>query len=89
MPRRDGTGPMGFGEKTGNGLGPCIGVNAVKGATFIAGLGLGCRRGFGRRLGRNIQVNRFSKTAQKAFLQEQKHQLQNRMRILNNQLEGL
>lgn len=38
MPRRDGTGPMGFGPMSGRGLGLCSGVNMVGRGV---GLGLG------------------------------------------------
>ncbi len=38
MPARDGTGPLGYGPRTGWGLGPC-------------GRGFGFRRGFGRGFG--------------------------------------
>ena len=51
MPGRNGTGPMGAGAMTGRGLGPCAGTGSLaKGAGLWLGLGLGmaCRRGFGR-----------------------------------------
>ena len=49
MPRRDGTGPMGEGSKTGRGLGVCntaemTANTSEKGITGF-GSGKGCRRG--------------------------------------------
>lgn len=88
MPRRDGTGPMGAGSMTGRGLGLCTGANAVKyGAGLGMGLGLGfaCRRGFGRGFAFN---QTFSKT-QKELLNEQKTMLQDRLEVIDKQLENL
>lgn len=78
MPRRDGTGPMGAGAATGRGLGFCSGVNA---AGYGAGFGFGCRRGFG--------IIQTSPKTQKEILQEQKSLLENRLRIIDNQLENI
>ena len=79
MPRRDGTGPMGMGSITGRGMGLC---NVAKVAGAIGGLGLGlglgCRRGFGRN-GFNNTVN----------LENQKAILEDRINMLNNQLNNL
>jgi hypothetical protein len=90
MPGRDGTGPMGQGPMTGRGLGFCTGVNAVGyGARF--GLGLACRRGFGRGIGRGLGflVNEASPETQKELLQQQKELLQNRLEVIEKQLENL
>jgi len=47
MPRRDGTGPMGMGSRTGRGMGSCSsGVKRGLGLAIGAGLGLGLKRGF-------------------------------------------
>ncbi len=47
MPRRDGTGPMGMGARTGRGMGNCSsGVKRGLGLAISAGLGLGLKRGF-------------------------------------------
>ena len=73
MPRRDGTGPMGAGSMTGRGF----------------GLGLACRRGFGRGLGRGFAVNQNSSKTQKELLQEQKDLLKNRLDVIDKQLENL
>jgi hypothetical protein len=92
MPRRDGTGPMGAGSMTGRGLGLCTGANAVKyGAGLGMGLGLGlaCRRGFGRGFGRGSAINRISTKTQKELLNEQKTMLQNRLEVIDKQLENL
>ena len=88
MPRRDGTGPMGAGSMTGRGLGLCTGANAVKyGAGLGMGLGLGfaCRRGFGR----GFAFNQTSSKTQKELLNEQKTILQDRLEVIDKQLENL
>lgn len=92
MPRRDGTGPMGAGSMTGRGLGLCTDVNAVKygvGLGMGLGLGLACRRGFGRGFGRGFAFNQTSSKTQKEFLNEQKTMLQDRLEVIENQLENL
>lgn len=47
MPGRDGTGPQGKGPSTGRGLGGCKKTSKTK--TSRPRLGLGRRRGYGRR----------------------------------------
>ena len=92
MPRRDGTGPMGAGAMTGRGLGLCTGANVVKyGAGLGMGLGLGlaCRRGFGRGFGRGSAINQTSSKTQKELLNEQKTMLQDRLEVIDKQLENL
>ena len=96
MPRRNGTGPMGAGSMTGKGLGLCTGANAVKyGAGLGMGLGLGfaCRRGFdrgfGRGFGRGSAINQTSSKTQKELLNEQKTMLQDRLEVIDKQLENL
>jgi hypothetical protein len=92
MPRRDGTGPMGAGSMTGRGLGLCTGANAVKygsGLGMGLGLGLACRHGFGRGFGRGFAFNQTSSKTQKELLQEQKTMLQNRLEVIDKQLENL
>ncbi len=87
MPRRDGTGPMGAGSMTGRGLGVCTGANAG------LGMGLGLRRGFGRGLGRGFGrgfgINQTSSKSQKELLEEQKTMLQDRLEVIDKQLENL
>ncbi len=93
MPRRDGTGPMGAGSMTGRGLGVCTGSNVAKyGASLgmgLLGLGLACRRGFGRGLGRGFADNQTSSKSQKELLGEQKTILQDRLKVIDKQLENL
>ncbi|MDD4000972.1 MAG: DUF5320 domain-containing protein [Bacilli bacterium] len=86
MPRRDGTGPKGLGSMTGRGLGTCTGAKAVKyGAGLGMGLGLACRRDFGR----DFVVNQSSSKTQKELLNEQKTMLKNRLNVIDKQLENL
>ena len=92
MPRRDGTGPMGAGSMTGRGLGLCTGANAENlGSRLGMGLGLGlaCRRGFGRGFGRCLAVNSTSSKTQEELLHEQKTLLQERLAVIDRQLENL
>lgn len=92
MPRRDGTGPMGAGAMTGKGIGLCTDANAVKyGAGFGMGLGLGlaCRCGFGRGFGRGFAVSPTSSKTPKELLHEQKTMLQERLEVIDKQLESL
>ncbi|SNS92989.1 hypothetical protein SAMN05446037_102819 [Anaerovirgula multivorans] len=86
MPRRDGTGPMGMGSVTGNGLGVCTRANTVK---YGAGFGPGFRRGFGRGLGRYFVVDETDSKLQKELLQEQKDLLKSRLDVIEKQLENL
>ncbi|MEA4900889.1 DUF5320 domain-containing protein [Desulfitobacterium sp.] len=78
MPRRDGTGPMGAGSMTGKGLGLCTGANAVK---YGAGPGMG--------LGLGFAINQTSSKTQKELLHEQKTMLQDRLEVIDKQLENL
>lgn len=83
MPRRDGTGPMGMGSRTGRGIGLCN-VTKVMGAIGGAGLrlGLGFRGGFGR----NASSNVINAQNQKDLLMEEKAILENRLSSVNSQL---
>ena len=92
MPRRDGTGPLGGGSMTGRGFGLCTGANVARyGAGLGMGLGLGlaCRRGFGRGFGRGFAMNQTSSKTQKELLNEQKTMLQDRLEVIDKQLESL
>ena len=92
MPGRDGTGPMGAGAMTGRGLGVCTDSKAAKyGAGLAMGLGLGlaCRRGFGRGFGRGFAFNQTSSKTQKELLNEQKTILQDRLEVIEKQMENL
>lgn len=48
MPRGDGTGPMGMGERTGRGAGFCAGFDLPGYANPMVGRGFGMGGGFGR-----------------------------------------
>lgn len=48
MPRGDGTGPMGRGERTGRGAGFCAGYDLPGYANPVQGAGFGMGMGFGR-----------------------------------------
>ncbi len=50
MPRRDATGPMGYGPMTGRGMGNCR-PNASSAYGYGMGMGFGRRCGFGRGFG--------------------------------------
>ncbi len=97
MPRRDGTGPLGFGPMTGRGLGVCTGVNAP---IYGRGFGGGCGRGFGRGLGRGFGPGfgrgfgfganaAYNQTYSKEALQAQKEQLQIALDAIDKRLESL
>lgn len=96
MPGGDGRGPMGRGTMTGRGLGYCSGADA---AGYSAGRGSGVGRGFrrgsgrgpGRGPGRGLGRG-FAGTAgfsSKELLREEKQALENRLDLLNKELEGL
>ena len=92
MRRCSGTGAQGGGSTTGRGLGLCTGANVVKyGAGLGMGLGLGlaCRRGFGRGFGRGSAINQTSSKTQKELLNEQKAMLQDRLEVIEKQMENL
>ena len=85
MPIRDGTSPMGFGPMTGRGLGFCNMANVSR---LGLGLGLGLELGQGRGLGRRMAYPVDAKT-QKELLEQQKAFLQDRLDMINKQLDGL
>lgn len=85
MPRRDGTGPMGMESMTGRGMGLCNTAKALGAIGRLGfGLGLGCRRSL-RRNGFNNTINSEN---QKDLLNEQKAILENRLNLMNNQLNN-
>ena len=53
------------------------------------GLGLACRRGFGRGFGRGFIDNQTSSKTQKELLNEQKTMLQDRLEVIDKQIENL
>lgn len=79
MPGGDGTGPMGRGSMIGKGYGFCV---PRYGAAW--GLGMGCRRGFGRYMAVDPT---FVSKMQKDLLAEQKELLENQLKFVNKQLE--
>ena len=79
MPRRDGTGPVGYGPITGRGFGLCN-TNAIKYGSIglgLLGLGYGCQRGY-----------RWY-ASQKDFSKSEKELLEKRKEILKNQLDQI
>ncbi|MGE4354528.1 MAG: DUF5320 domain-containing protein [Oscillospiraceae bacterium] len=92
MPRRDGTGPMGFGAGTGRGLGPCTGKNAVKygaGLGFGFGLSLACRHGLRGGFGRGFAARLTPSGSRKAILLAQKDVLQGQISAIDKQIEDV
>lgn len=90
MPRRDATGPMGAGSVTGKGLGNCAISRGVNNNTGLGmGLGFACRHGFGGRLRRSLSANQGVQKTKKELLEEQKDLLENRLKIIDEQLENL
>lgn len=83
MPRRDGTGPMGRGSRTGRGMGFCNEGKAE--GTFRS---LGWRR-CGRGFGWNNYNNVINHQNQKDVLKEEKAILEDRLNLINNQLNTL
>ena len=90
MPGRDRTGPMGAGTMTGKGMGLC--ASGVPGCGAGRGMGQGWRRGFGcgRGFGRQSgPKNLADDVSRKVLLAEQKRTLENRLEMVNKQLETL
>ncbi|MGH4141053.1 DUF5320 domain-containing protein [Clostridium sp.] len=87
MARRDGTGPMGMGSNTGRGMGFCNVTNATGVARGLGmGLGLGRRGGCGMGYGMNSFNNPINVVNSKDLLAQEKINLENRLNIINNQL---
>lgn len=98
MPGRDGTGPMGVGKMSGRGLGACSDAKTGSDVNVAgAGFGRGCRCGFGRGqargngrgFGRGNGYNRTPSASQKEVLEEQQALLQNRLEMIQKQLDNL
>ena len=92
MPRRDGTGPMGYGPQTGWGDGYCAGApgsdNTPQTKDRGFGRGSGRRRGFGGGVGRRRMAGRGG------FItppnpEDEQHLLENHRDILQSQLSDL
>ena len=99
MPRRDGTGPIGYGPRTGWGDGYCAGTpgsdntSQTEGRGF--GRGSGRHRGFGGGMGRGRMAGRGGFCApqnpedEKHLLEKHRDILQNQLSNLNKRLDGL
>nr|WP_319474141.1 DUF5320 domain-containing protein [uncultured Sphaerochaeta sp.] len=74
MPKRNGTGPMGYGPMTGRGMGYCRGG---------VGYGMGRGAGFGRGLGWGMHVSPISLAERKRLLEEELKQLEAQMKESN------
>ncbi|MGE4454642.1 MAG: DUF5320 domain-containing protein [Sphaerochaeta sp.] len=79
MPRRNGTGPMGYGPLTGRGMGYCRGGAGVG---YGYGYGMGRGAGFGRGLGWGM----YAPQAAPVSLAERKRMLEEELKDLDAQL---
>ena len=80
MPRRDGTGPMGAGPKTGRGFGPCAWPAGKQGR------GMGFGRGYGRGYG---WYAGFCPFAGKVTQKEELEILEDQANFLEEDLKGI
>lgn len=81
MPRCNGTGPMGLGSGRGRGMGTCVSGNSGVGrCAFGGGFGCGAAQGNADNLAPDIQRER---------LQERKRMMQNRLAVIDKELENL
>lgn len=87
MPRGDKTGPTGEGTMTGRGLGTCNESTSARGAGFGGGARRGSMQGAGRGIGRGMGFNQQSSQTSKELLTSQKEMLQDRINLINEQLE--
>ncbi len=77
MPRQDKTGPLGYGPRTGRGLGPC-------------GAGMGGRgRGFGRFCGYFPYPPRVTEKEEKEILNEETEILEEEIKAIKERLDEL
>lgn len=77
MPKRDGTGPLGLGSRTGWGMGPCAG-------------GIGWRGGFGRGFGRFWKFgSQVSQKEEKQILEEEARILEGELKAVKDRLNEL
>ncbi len=79
MPRRNGTGPMGYGPLTGRGMGYCRGGAGVG---YGYGYGMGRGAGFGRGLGWGM----YAPPVAPVSLAERKRMLEDELKDLDAQL---
>ena len=76
MPGFNGTGPLGFGPRTGRGMGPCGG-------------GYGCGRGWGRGLGRFFGFRKWSAEDEKQALEQTENYLKEELKVVQNRLNEI
>ena len=88
MPERNGTGPMGADAMTGRGFGACIGAEP-RAKDVGLGLGMACRRGFGRGFRWFSADEEKTVDDRKEFLQAQRDALRNRLAAIDKQLKSL
>ncbi len=102
MPWGDRTGPLGYGPRTGRGLGYCNGNNVPGYMVGGRGLGLGLGRGYGRGWGRGYGFRGagwgfrgyyapypyygVSKEDEKRYFEDQKRWLEEELRFVNERL---
>ena len=87
MPRGDGRGPMGYGPKTGRGLGYCAGYNQPG----YMNNGFGGGRGFGRGYGRGYGIYGGYRGYGGYYSlnnEEEKNVLNNQIRLLEEELKN-
>jgi|JMBW01.1.fsa_nt_gb hypothetical protein len=91
MPRRNGTGPMGYGRATGRGFGFCTGAYPRRYGAGIGqrfGRGIGCRglyKGFGGYIDDEVDFS----SSEKEWLLNQKEFLERELKTINHDLENL
>ena len=78
MPRQDKTGPLGYGPRTGRGLGPCG-----------PGMGSGMGRGFGRFCGYSPYPSRVTEKEEKEILNEETEILKEEIKAIKERLNEL
>ena len=92
MPRRDGTGPMGYGPMTGWGMGPCreqgygYGRRGRRMGRGRGGYGFGY--GYGRGFGPGYGYAAYDDRSEREILEEEKETLQERLDYISKQLES-
>ena len=82
MPRQDKTGPLGYGPRTGRGLGPCGGGTGY-------GMGRGFGRGFGRFCGYSPYQPRVTEKEEKGILNEEVDILEEEIKAIKKRLDEL
>lgn len=76
MPRFDRTGPMGYGPRTGCGMGPC-------------GCGFGWGAGWGRKFGYGFYGSRLTKKEEKELLIDEAELLKQELKEIEARLKNL